>query len=194
MIRPRRASNDSFANPWVIAALTIQVGAAVASLHAFAPLVFPIALVMAICCLIGGGNWALRGSPVGILLVVIGVGSPGFMLWYPHHLGHFVRDHMAEYRAAVPIILAADAAHCGHTAELLPKICELRDVLPHELRPLGQSISVDYEEGKPVVFFRVIPGRHALVVYAPGWPAELPPGSLYWYLGDGWHTTLPRVR
>ena len=76
MIRPRRTSNDSLANPWVIAGLMIQGGAVVASLHGFALLVLPFALVMASCCLICGGNWALRGSPVGILLVVIGLGLP----------------------------------------------------------------------------------------------------------------------
>ena len=178
-LRPER--NDSFGNPWVITGLTIQVGAAVASLYGFAPLVVPIAFLMAICCLIAGGNWAVRGSPVGILLVVIGIGSPGFMLWYPHHLGHFARYYMAEYRAAVPVILAVDAAHCSHPAELLPPRCELRDVLPRELRTLGQSISVDYQDEKPVVFFRLMPGRNALLVYAPGWSAKpysaLPTGT-----------------
>jgi hypothetical protein len=136
----------------------------------------------------------VRGSPVGLLLVAVGFASPGFMLWYPRHLGHFVRDHMAEYRAAVPVVLAADAAHCRHTAGLLPERCELRDVLPRELLPLGQSISVEYSDGKPVVFFRLIPGRHTLLVYAPSWGAEPSPGSLYRNLGDGWHTTLPGIR
>jgi len=191
MIRSRTASTDSLANPWVITSLAIQGGTVAASLFGFTPLVFPIALLMAICCLIGGGNWALRGSPVGVLLVVIGVGSPGFMIWYPYHLGDFVRDHMAEYRAAVPMVLAVDAAHCRHPVELLPSTCELRDSLPRELHPLARSISVAHSDGKPVVFFRLIPGRHTILAYAPGWPIQPPSGSLYSYLGDGWHTTLP---
>lgn len=191
MIRTRRASNDSIANPWVIASLTIQVGSIVASLRGFTALVLPVAFLMAICCLIGAGDWAMRGSPIGILLIVIGIGSPAFIIWYPHHLGHFVHDHMADYRAAVPIVLAVDAGHCKHTEKLLAETCELRDLLPRELRPLGQSISAEYKDGKPVVFFRLIPGRHTILVYAPGWPAELPSWSLYRYLGDSWYTTLP---
>jgi hypothetical protein len=187
-----RTSGDSLANPWVAVGLAIQLGAAVAFLYGFWPFVFGVAILVGIGCLIGGGDWALRGSAIGILLVLAGVGSPAFMLWYPSHLGHFVREHIVEYQAAVPLALAADKARCRHKPEPLDDWCQVRDLLPSEVRCLARSIHVQYSEGKPVVFFHLIPGRIGTLVYAPGWPATLYPGSPYRSLGDGWHTTLPR--
>jgi hypothetical protein len=179
----------SFANPWVIFALVIQIGAALASTYGFVVLLVAPASLMAICCLIGGGDWAIRGSPAGILVVVVGIASPAFILWYPHHLGHFVRDHMAEYQAAIPTILATDAAHCPQT-DKLPETCELRDLLPPELHPLARSIWV-YSDG---VFFKLFHDRLGFLAYAPGWPTPLPAHSIYRSLGGGWYTILPGVR
>jgi hypothetical protein len=185
-------SGPSFANPWVIFALVVQIAAALASTYGFAPLLLAPAALMAICCLIGGGDWAIRGSPAGILVVVVGIASPAFILWYPRHLGHFVRDHMAEYQAAIPTILAADAAHCPQT-DKLPETCPLQDLLPSEFRTLARSIWV-YSDGKPAVFFKLVHDRHGYLVYAPGWSTPRPAHDIYRSLGGGWYTTLPGLR
>jgi len=189
---PGRRSGPSFANPWVIVGLVTQLGAALASTYGFFVLLLPIALLMGLCCLIGGGDWAIRGRTVGLVLVAIGIGSPIFMLWYPRHLGHFARDHIADYRAAVPVVLAADAAHCKHSPDRFFDSCEVRDLLPPQLRSLGRSIRVQYSDAQPVVFFQLVHDRHGLMVYAPGWPEQPRSGSIYRSLGDGWHTSLPQ--
>jgi len=188
---PRRRSGPSFANPWVIVGLTTQIGAALASTYGFVVVLFPIALLMGLCCLIGGGDWAIRGRTVGLVLVAAAIGSPAFMLWYPRHLGHFARDHIADYRDAIPVVLAADAAHCKHSRDRFFDSCEVRGLLPPQLRSLGRSIRVEYSDEQPVVFFQLIHERHGLVVYAPGWPEQPRSDSIYRSLGDGWHTSLP---
>jgi hypothetical protein len=177
-------------NPWVVFGLLVEVGTLGGYFRFAVELALPAAILCGIALVIGAGRWALRGSWAGFLLVGVAVGVPGFMLSYPHHLARVVRDHMGEYQAALPAVFAADAARCPHHT-LLNNWCEVRDLLPDRFRQLGQTVAVSRDGDKPpAVFFHLLPGRHAIVAYAPTWQPRGP--SPYRSLGNGWLTTLPR--
>jgi hypothetical protein len=177
-------------NPWVVFALLVEVGTLVGYFRWAGPLVLPIATLCGISLVIGGVWWAIRGSWTGFLLVGVAVGVPGFMLWHPHHLARVVRDRMGDYQAALPAIFAADAARCPHHT-FLHNWCEVHDLLPDRFRSLSQTVAVSGAGDEPLaVLFHLLPGRHAIVAYAPTWQPREP--SLYRSLGNGWLTTLPR--
>jgi hypothetical protein len=180
----------SITNPWVVFGLFVEAGTLVGYFRLSAQLVIPMALLCGIVLLIRGAWWALRGSWAGFPLVGVAVAVPGFMLWYPHHLARVVRDSMAEYQAALPAIFAADAVKCPHHT-MLSRWCEVRDLLPDRFRSLSSTVAVSGDGNEPsAVLFHLLPGRLAIVTYAPAWRPGGP--SRYRDLGNGWLTTLPR--
>jgi hypothetical protein len=177
-------------NPWVVFGLLVEVGTLVGYFRLGMELVLPVAILCSISLVFPAGSWALRGYWAGFLLVGVAVGVPGFMLWYPHHMARVVRDRMAEYQAALPSIFAADAARCPHHT-YMNYWCEVHDLLPDRFRSLSQTVAVTGAGDEPLrVLFHLLPGRHAIVAYAPTWRPGGP--GPYRSLGDGWLTTLPR--
>jgi uncharacterized membrane protein (UPF0136 family) len=180
----------SITNPWVVFGLLVEVGALVGYFRLGMVLVLPVAILCGIFLVIAAARRGLRGSWAGFLLLSVAVGVPGFMFWYPHHLARVVRDRMAEYQAALPSIVAADAARCPHHT-YLNYWCEVHDLLPDRFRSLSQTVAVSGAGDEPLaVLFHLLPGRHAIVAYAPAWQPGKP--GPYRSLGTGWLTTLPR--
>ena len=193
VIAPFRSMTErtrSATNRWVVLGLVVEVGILVGYLRVAAELVLPVAILCGVALVIVASRRALRGSWVGLLLVGVAVGVPGFMLWYPHHLTRVVRNRIADYQAALPAIFAADAAKCPHHTRL-DNWCEVHDQLPDRFRSLSQTVAVSGTgDEPPAVLFHLLPGRHAIVAYAPTWQLRGP--SPYRTLGNGWLTTLPR--
>ena len=180
----------SITNPWVVLALLIEAGTLVGYFRLAGELLLPVAIFCSISLVVGAGRRALRGSWAGFLLVGVAVAVPGFMFWYPHHLARVVRDRMGDYRAALPAIFAADTARCPrHT--YLHYWCDVHDLLPERFRSLSQAVAVaGTGDEPPAILFHLLPGRHAIVAYAPTWRTSEP--GPYRSLGNGWLTTLPR--
>jgi len=182
---------------WTLAAGLLQAGMLVAYLNGFALFTAFPTLLLGLACLIGAGFLFAKRSPLGILLLVIGLGAPIYKLVYERQRANFARSRLSEYQAALPTVLELDVAHCRHppagSLEESSYHCELQQLLPDRFKGLAQRITVGHPEGGPVVMFQIVRGTRLLVVHAPQWPV-VDDDLFYQSLGNGWYTALGAPR
>jgi hypothetical protein len=117
------------------------------------------------------------------------------MRFHVRYRAKLVRARIAQYEAALPIVLALDTAHCKHpppdSVDEQMYRCELYEFLPDQFKHLAQGIWVRRSSDGPEAFFAIVRHSRWLVIHASPQRPAIDEPSYYYALGNGWRTTLP---
>jgi hypothetical protein len=185
---------DRGALRWAVVGALIQLGLLVAYFHGFAVLVLFPAIIGALLWTVLAARWIFRDRLFGGVLLGVVLGVPAFILGHARYLARVVPTRVADYEAALPIVLEADRLHCKHPlagSVQTDDWCELQDYLPATVTRLGRVIVVSHSDLGPQVTFILLRGTRWVVMHVPAVEREPP-----WLcdLGNGWFTSLCRGR